>query len=369
MKKILIPILWIGLYLNPIHAQIQKGSWLVGGSGTLYQSRFLDRAMQFNSSFRSEILYLSPELGYFVTNRWLVGMRLGISLSKTSFTTLAGQVQQQINYESYSFEPFTRIYFNPQHRFKCFYELYGGRFTNKNRTFISFLDTMRPQSGLALGNSIGVNYFLTDNIAIEGSINYYFYNKRQYSNRMEETVLPKLGFNPAFRMRLFLNTKSATIESVQKYFGKGNLTYGLRMNLVLNRMDEFTASTFTPSIGYFLMDNLMIGSEFSMNYAPNSNFGVHLMPEVRYYQPISRLTQWFGRMLFLSTYSSSKLGSFTSKFRTQEVEMGIGLNRFLAPNISVQGSGNIAISTDNLNSSIEFRPNLRIGFQYFMNKK
>jgi hypothetical protein len=60
---------------------------------------------------------------------------------------------------------------------------------------------------------------------------------------------------------------------------------------------------------------------------------------------------------------------FLTEFKRQELEIGVGINRFLAPNISVQSSLNAAIVTDNLSSSIEFKPNLRIGFQYFMSKK
>jgi hypothetical protein len=367
MKKILMPIVLIALYLNPLAAQIKQGSWMIGGNGNFYQTHFLDKTGRSNSSFKYKNVYLNTELGYFVTNYWMLGVRVGASLSSTTFENLSGQTQRQTNYESYSLEPFTRIYFTPQHRFKLFYELSGGGFMAKSKDVLR--DSMSRRGGFSMGNSIGADYFLTDNIAIEGFINYNFYTKIQYADRIEETAFAKFIWNPTFRIRLFLNTKGETIGLSEKYFEKGNLTYGIRMNLLLNDNNRFNTSNFTPSFGYFVMDNLMIGSEFSIYYAPNSIFGVYLMPEVRYYQPLSRLTQWFGRMRFSSTYSVDNGNGFVSKFRRHETEMGVGLNRFLAPNISVQSSVNVAISANNLSSIFEIRPNLRIGFQYFMSKK
>jgi hypothetical protein len=369
MKKILIPILWIAFYLNPLSAQIKKGSWFIGGNGGLYQSTLMDKNGRPTSSLKFENLYLNPELGYFITNHWITGARAGISLLTISFTDINGQAQRQTNHESYSFEPFTRIYFNPQHRFKLFYELSAGSFLSKYNNVVPALDSLRHVTSFVIGSSIGANYFLTDNIAIEGFINYYFYNKTQYARNTIETSFPKFIFNPTFKMRLFLNTKAETMESAQKHFEKGNLTYGIRMNLFLNNNNEFNASTFTPNIGYFLMNNLMIGSEFSLYSASSGTVGVVFMPEVRYYQPLSRLTQGFGRLIYRSTYSVNNQIGTASAFKRQELEIGVGINRFLATNISVQSSLNAAIITDNLSSSIEFKPNLKIGFQYFMNKK
>jgi hypothetical protein len=143
MKKILMPILLIALYLNPLQAQIKQGSWLVGGTGSLYQTRFFDKIGKFNTSFKYENISLNPELGYFMTNHWMIGARAGIGLLTTSFTDINGQAQQQTSYESYSFEPFTRIYFNPQHRFKLFYEFSAGSFMSKHNNVVAALDSLR----------------------------------------------------------------------------------------------------------------------------------------------------------------------------------------------------------------------------------
>jgi hypothetical protein len=366
MKKMLISILWIALYLNPLQAQIKKGSWMIGGSGALRQSRFLDRTGKFSSFFKAESLFLNPELGYFVTNHWMIGVSASMSLTQNTFM---GINPQEITYESYTLEPFTRLYITPKRRFKLFYEGSIGGSVSKQKGVFNAPDSVRRQTGFSIGNAIGADYFLTDNIAIEGFMNYNFYNRLNLGNSIVETAFPKFIINPTFRMRLFLNTKGETMESTQKYFEKGNWTCGIRMNFALTEGDKFQISTFTPHIGYFVMDNLMIGSEFSLYYEQNLILGMHLMPEVRYYQPIARLTHGFVSMRLLSMYSKHDALGFMSKFRRQEWAMGLGINRFIAPNITVLSALNVAISKSSFDTGFEFIPQLRIGFQYFMSKK
>jgi outer membrane protein W len=360
MNKILIPILLIALYLTPVSAQIKKGSWLVGGGLRLSQSSLLS-----GTQFKYESTYLTPEFGYFMTDRCMIGARTGMSFFAITTDNIA---QQTTKYESYLLEPYARLYFNLQHRFKPFYEF--SMTTSKAKSNNSPNSYNWNLSQFAIGSRIGADYFLTDNIAIEGFINYSFYNKLQYATGSETTILPKFMLNPSFLMRLFLNTKGETIGLSQKYFAKGNLTYGVRMNWHLSGGDKLNTSTFTPNIGYFVMDNLMIGSEFSIYYAPNYGYGMHFSPKIQYYQPLSKWTQWFGQMLFTSAYSTTRvIGGSDFKLRTLDFEAGLGINRFLAPNISVQATLNLALSTNNLTGNVELKPNLKIGFQYFMSKK
>jgi opacity protein-like surface antigen len=361
MKKVFLLTLLTTLFWSSSTAQIKKGSWLVGGGLGLSQSSLLR-----GSQFKYESTYLIPEFGYFMTNRWMIGARAGMSLFTTD--NIAGQNQQKINYESYLLEPYARLYFNLQHRLKPFYEF---SITASKTKFnnITNLDDSKLRH-FAIGSSIGADYFLTDNIAIEGFINYSFYNKTQYIAGIETTTLPKFILNPSFLMRLFLNTKGETIGLSKKYFAKGNLTYGVRMNWYLSSSDKLNTSTFTPNVGYFVMDNLMVGSEFSIYYAPDRAFGIHFKPEIRYYQPLSHLTQWFGRMLFSHNYSTTRvIGGSDFKFKTLDFEAGLGINRFLAPNISVQTTLNLELLTNNLTEHVELKPNLKVGFQYFMSKK
>jgi hypothetical protein len=346
MKKILMPIVLIALSLNPLAAQIKKGSWMIGGS------------MGLNRLTTPLNGWINPKLGYFITDRVLIGAAANVESYDYNPNALYAtkQIQTQIL-------PFARFYFTPTHRFKFFNEIEAEWSSNYNKVINSpfpTVDNWSKYDKFWLRNHFGVNYFLSDNIAVEAYLPYILYYKEDSISFLKPQVeyrFPKFTFSPTFRMRLFLNTaKQSSAILAEKYLKKGNKTYGIQGNISL-ATDAF--STVIPNIGYFITDKWMIGSKLWI-FIPNKGDGsASIGPEIRFYQPISEKTQWLAQ-------ASTQIGLLGS-FKPSYTQIGTGLNRFVSENISVQCllNGDLFF----LNDKLTIQPNLSIGFQSFMNRK
>jgi hypothetical protein len=346
MKKILIPIVLIALYLNPLSAQIKKGSWMIGGS------------MGFNRLTTPLTAWIHPKFGYFTTDRLLIGAAANVESFNYNPDALYAtkSIQTQML-------PFARFYFTPTHRFKFFNEIEAEWSSNYNKVINSPFPTMNSWSKYDkfwLRNRFGVNYFLTDNIAVEAYLPYTLYYKEDSISFFKPQVeyrFPKFTFSPTFRMRLFLNTaKQSSDILAEKYLKKGNKTYGMQGNISLA---EGSFSTLIPNIGYFITDKWMIGSTLWLFLSNNGTVSANIGPEIRFYQPISEKMQWL-------TQASTQLSLFGS-LKYSYTQIGTGLNRFVSENISVQCLLNSDLFF--LNDKLTMQPNLSIGFQYFMSKK
>jgi hypothetical protein len=92
---------------NSIYSQLTKGNWLVGGTGKFYAY-----AVKYSSSTNSSEqdytqIDLSPNIGYFVTDK------LGFGL-KPTFSSIKGKVTTSgwsTNVQRYWIGPFGRYYF------------------------------------------------------------------------------------------------------------------------------------------------------------------------------------------------------------------------------------------------------------------
>jgi hypothetical protein len=355
MKKILISILGIALYLNPLAAQIKKGSWMIGGSMNLSWQNSLN-------------VWINPKLGYFVTDRLLVGAATNFQFTDSDPKTL-----YQSKYIHTELRPFARFYFTPAHRFKFFNEV-EAQWSAKYSKIVNSPIVNPPILGTTidiaypwykynqfwLTNRFGINYFLSDNLAVEAQIPYTIYYKEDsiaYFKPKLEYSFPKFTFNPNFRIRLFLNTaKQKANILAEKYLKKGNTTYGIQSNISLA---DDSYSTIAPNMGYFISDKWMIGTTLWIFVPTKGDIAATIGPEIRFYQPLSPKMQWL-------TQASTQLGLFGS-LKSSYSQVGTGLNRFVSENISVQ----CLLNGDMFywNDKFTIQPNLSIGFQYFMSKK
>ncbi|WP_159430938.1 outer membrane beta-barrel protein [Flavobacterium segetis] len=103
MKKKHILILSFVLFVNLMSAQIDKGNWMVGGSGnfTNYKSTFQSNNTEFTQTGSG--ISISPNLGYFVVDNFAVGTAVGFNFSNPSGANN--------NSHSYGISPFVRYYF------------------------------------------------------------------------------------------------------------------------------------------------------------------------------------------------------------------------------------------------------------------
>jgi outer membrane protein W len=372
MQKIIIVILLITSVLNENTAQIQKGSWMLGGSLQLSQDatfRDFPNAVKNNQIAGSA----NAEIGYFCSDRLAVGARLGfnyanqLNISRNVF----GVNAIESNFQSYQLAPFARYYFTPKNKLKTFYELSIGGNWDRSRIAdyqTAPVEALSNQYSLNVKNTLGVNYFLTQNIALEAAIDYnhfYHINDPRFAGRPAlAPVFPKLAFNPKFGIKVFLNTEKQDAKILaDKYLKKGNVTIGLMSSMDIGNLNF---GHFAPSIGYFLTDKWLVSSELSIFHKPNMATLASITPELRYYQPISPTTQLFFRGAGTFGFWADNRSKPATQYSKNSVEAGIGLNRFVSENLSIQGSVNL--NAADRQGKLEFTPNLKVGFQYFINR-
>jgi outer membrane protein W len=371
MQKVIIVILLITHVLNENVAQIHKGSWMLGGDlhwdqkGTFQDFPNVVKTNQI-------AIGANAEVGYFLSDRWAVGARVGFNYSNrlNIYNNLSlGLKAVEADVRSYHLAPFARYYFSPKSKFKTFYELsVGGNWDRSELTDYNNHSTGDIVNTYALNvkNTLGVNYFLTQNIALEAAVDYnYFYriNDSRFATALEP-YFPKAAFNPKFGIKVFLNTEKENAKILaDRYLKKGNVTIGLTSSANIGNLNY---GYFAPSVGYFLTDKWLISSSLSIFHQPKALTVATVMPELRYYQPISPTTQLFFRGAgILSMLVNQRLNP-SEQVSKNSVEAGMGLNRFIAPNLSIEGSVNLNAAKEN--RKLEVSPNVKIGFQYFINR-
>ncbi len=361
MKKILISILLIAHYLNPLQAQIKQGSWMIDGSLLIAQPYYASGTgvLEDQTGIRA---IASPQIGYFVSKRLALGGQVVLGGASIN----APQNSWCASYQVYHFLPFARYYLTTKRRFKIFYELelegalQHFKFTSISP--ISYEDQLNKYYFI-VSNKLGANFFLTDNLALEGAFHNEMYRTIGYSpvsNRNQNSssfLTTALGLT--IKMRLFLNTdRQNAAVLAEKYLKKGNFAYGLQARFVQHGegVDE---RLFEPSFSYFLSDKWVIGGAFNF-YEPL----ITVKPEIRYYHPITPTTH-----AILRTQASIRKNSSDrlNPWQDCSFKIGGGLNRFIADNISIEGLLNA--HTTFLNYDVNFKYGVTFGFQYFMSRK
>lgn len=146
---------------NSLFAQTQKGSWMAGGSGSFFGSMN-------SGNLDNAGLSLSPKLGYFLANNFVMGLdlRYGYIGSKTSYSTS--------NNYLFSISPFIRYYVGKS-KFKGFIEGemgYGISETKISNTTPVVSNYKYKDDKLLLGISLGASYFFSERVSIEGSFRF-----------------------------------------------------------------------------------------------------------------------------------------------------------------------------------------------------
>lgn len=103
-------------------AQIEKGNSFGGGSISFGTSKENSNSLQVNS------LSIGPKVGYFITDRFAIGMELSYNLSKLNgkfydyFNETSQAVERGFGFkeENFGLSPFTRYYFTIKDNFKLF---------------------------------------------------------------------------------------------------------------------------------------------------------------------------------------------------------------------------------------------------------
>ncbi|UOX32337.1 porin family protein [Flavobacterium sediminilitoris] len=132
---------------------------------------FVSGGVGFNSTkqgdAKSNEFTFSPSIGYFVTENIAAGVRLNI---------VSGENEVETKNTEFGADIFGRYYFTPASKFSLFGELAVGFGTEKQET-VANVETKYNNFGVNAG--VGVNYFLSNNFAIEAKWAGLGYNSRK----------------------------------------------------------------------------------------------------------------------------------------------------------------------------------------------
>lgn len=108
MKK-LITLAFVFLVINA-SAQLDKGVWLVGGTGSLLASKveYTIPAMSYVYNADRLNISVSPNIGYFIVDKFALGLKTNYTKSKEQGNGLGGGYS---NENRFSLGPFARYYF------------------------------------------------------------------------------------------------------------------------------------------------------------------------------------------------------------------------------------------------------------------
>lgn len=91
--------------------QLTKGHWLVGGSGRFntYKNEIISSVSTTNGKYTQ--IDISPTIGYFLADKFAVGLKTTITSIKGDFTVVGGVGTGGSNTQRYSLGLFSRYYF------------------------------------------------------------------------------------------------------------------------------------------------------------------------------------------------------------------------------------------------------------------
>ncbi|WBL23018.1 MULTISPECIES: hypothetical protein [unclassified Zunongwangia] len=172
MKKLIIlsAIALLGS-IGISNAQIQEGNFMVGsdfGSGLINTGNSSILGLNFGLNDGAGYnLGLSPKLGYFVKDNFMLGAVANIGFSKSAESE--GSTETTV----YGFQALSRYYLSPGEK-GIDNLLSHGRFFVEANAGIAGVNVAggNTTNGFAFGVGPGYSYFLTDNVALETNLKY-----------------------------------------------------------------------------------------------------------------------------------------------------------------------------------------------------
>lgn len=332
-----------------LQAQLTRGTFYSSGYGINSLPGFANglAELSLNSGDDSDLLGLAiaPELGLFVSDRWL----LGSSLTIGSFT-LAGST----GVGGFSLSPFARYYFNPQ--------------ASNNHFFANAQLNLSFSPGTVGANlGLGMTRFLAPGLGWDT------YLALQRSNFEIEKNL-RLGLFS--RLNIYLNKDLRTnrreaLSGIQRgsvMIGGTNGGFSFGIQSAREGTSNISAFDVAPNLLYFFTDHLALGTRLNLAINGNDNFNVTtfgLAPQVRYYFAKAQHRLWFIGSAYEFARSTGKLAEQDFEVNTSSLSFGGGLNSFLTPHLALELAPNLNYNFERNTTRI----GIDLGIQFFLHPK
>lgn len=184
MKIFLTTILLI--FSLTAKCQLDKGSWIVGGTGSFVSSKNTYITNGYSQESNSTTIKISPSVGYFLIDKLSSGIKTSFSFYKDKVTSAGGGYSNVTRFE---FGPFIRYYFlekekkiNILSEFSYQYGFYSANPSKGSINTLSFLT--------------GPVVFFNDSVALEFLIGYYsrVENVEQQYKDTQKSLQIAIGF-------------------------------------------------------------------------------------------------------------------------------------------------------------------------------
>ena len=354
--KTLVVCFILALATLPAFAQIQKGSYTLGGDVAL--NAYLQRGSVHNITNIN--MSVSPSVGKFLTDKWLVGVRpLLATIIENGNYAQSGSASlrdaSKGNFTRFGVELSSRYYVKTTGKVQLFgfadasyaralsyayYQSYGRDAEDAyiNGNFLNY------QAGL------GGNYFLKPDVAVEATLS-YAHAETPYSNYFFTTgqVLASNNILLNFKMNNFIGSfLQKDKNETPQYIRRGRQVLGGSASFLRTKPDVVSAQTLiqiNPQFSQFVTNKLRVMGEMNVfrNLDEKAENTFTLTAAARYYIPIKN--RFFLHPQLGYTYRVEDLrrfrsnGSFypTNNFK-HVAELSFGGSYFLTQNIALEAT-------------------------------
>jgi len=165
-----------------LHAQLNKGQWLVGGSaGFTATNHSVD-----NGSTKTTNLQLNPGVGYFVINKLAVGVRAGVIFGHELDNYGTPRNTFETNTTGLSVTPYLRYYFLPKtNKINLLGDISYSNINSKITSATADAPNSTSKSnGHAFTFAAGPAFFINRHIALEITASYELYKIDNYDQNI-----------------------------------------------------------------------------------------------------------------------------------------------------------------------------------------
>lgn len=168
-------------------SQLDKGTWLVGGTGSFYSYDETFNTSTYNSIARYNEIDLSPTVGYFAVHKLTFGLRPTFSSIKGKVTTTGGL---RTNVQRYWLGPFARYYLlDKDHSYNLLLDV-------RYQLGISTLDGKKTGNLETFGASAGPVLYFNSAVGLEFLLGYSYtkVDEREAIKNIRKGFQASVGF-------------------------------------------------------------------------------------------------------------------------------------------------------------------------------
>ena len=200
MKTLLLTIVLFVLSASLITAQFNTGSKMVGASSAMDFGFLTTKDKESEYRTNTIAIDLTPRAAYFVSNGVGIGGDIEYYLSRSKTEDLDPSSSSGL-----IVGPFIRYYFKSVGPVRLFEEMNGGLGFSVSKYYVAGEQQKNKHRIIYLGAGMGAAYFLADNFALEGMLNYSFENqknKEMGGSHNTHAIMLNFGFSFFFNSLL-----------------------------------------------------------------------------------------------------------------------------------------------------------------------